>query len=328
MRSLAEPPASMEPGPGGAERVAARFDDLLRRRADLEAVARAAAELTGLPARLVDRTRRVVIRVEPDGERRDSPVRPEPDWLAVRVLDGAATLWLESAARGRDLDALVLERAGAAAALLIRHRPVTGPAHTPAAPLLETAIAAGTPLEARLAALRGLGLNPEGRLRVLAQPHGKVLVQPEGDPVPVRGRAGVGPAVPAHRLPESAARALTALRLTAEGTTADPGPRVVRAEDLGGLEMLAAAVAPGTTTPDAAVLTAAAEEAPWLLPTLVAVANAPNQRAAAQELFVHHSTLRVRLQRAEVLLGWSLRDAAGMLRLRLALAVRLLGRPV
>ncbi|ACU37304.1 helix-turn-helix domain-containing protein [Actinosynnema mirum] len=323
----------MEPGPGGAERVAARFDDLLRRRADLEAVARAAAELTGLPARLVDRTRRVVIRVEPDGERRDSPVRPEPDWLAVRVLDGAATLWLESAARGRDLDALVLERAGAAAALLIRHRPVTGPAHTPAAPLLETAIAAGTPLEARLAALRGLGLNPEGRLRVLAQPHGKVLVQPEGDPVPVRGRAGVGPAVPAHRLPahrlpESAARALTALRLTAEGTTADPGPRVVRAEDLGGLEMLAAAVAPGTTTPDAAVLTAAAEEAPWLLPTLVAVANAPNQRAAAQELFVHHSTLRVRLQRAEVLLGWSLRDAAGMLRLRLALAVRLLGRPV
>ena len=97
-------------------------------------------------------------------------------------------------------------------------------------------------------------------------------------------------------LPASWAAARTALRLTAEGTDDDPGPRVVYADEVGGLALLARCVGPATPPlPDVLALEQAAAAAPWMLVTLHAVATSASLRAAAAALSVHHSTLQDRI---------------------------------
>lgn len=113
------------------------------------------------------------------------------------------------------------------------------------------------------------------------------------------------------------------MRLTAEGTEDDPGPRTVYADELGGLAILAEATGPGTTPiPDVKALEQAAAAAPWMLSTLSAVATTTSLRTAATVLQVHHSTLQDRIIHAERLLGWPVREPQGRLRLHLALALR------
>lgn len=141
------------------------------------------------------------------------------------------------------------------------------------------------------------------------------------------GRLGVGPAVPVLELPRSEAEVRTALRFTAEGTPQDPGPRVVYADELDGIALLADLVVPGAEpAPDVRVLETAAAT-PWLLATLHAVASTASLRAAASEINVHHSTLQDRPAHAEHLLGWPVRTPQGRLRLQPALAMRHLARP-
>ncbi|MDK1342409.1 helix-turn-helix domain-containing protein [Streptomyces sp. 378] len=142
------------------------------------------------------------------------------------------------------------------------------------------------------------------------------------------GRLGIGPAVPVLDLPRSWAEARTALRFSAEGTPQDPGPRVVYAEELGGIALLADVVAPGAEPPpDVRALETAAATTPWLFATVHAVVSTASLRAAAAEINVHHSTLQDRLAHAEHLLGWPIRTPQGRLRLQLALTMRHLSRP-
>ena len=124
-------------------------------------------------------------------------------------------------------------------------------------------------------------------------------------------------------LPASWTAAQTALRLTAEGTDDDPGPRVVCADEVGGLVLLADSVGPGTPPiPDVLAVDQAAAAAPWMLATLHAVATSASLRAAAAALRVHHSTLQDRIVHAERLLGWPVREPPGQFRLHLALVLR------
>ncbi|SEP52720.1 helix-turn-helix domain-containing protein [Amycolatopsis saalfeldensis] len=135
-------------------------------------------------------------------------------------------------------------------------------------------------------------------------------------------RAGLGPVVAIRDLPASWDAARVALRFTAAGTEADPGPRVVDFADLGGLAVLADAVGPSTPpVADVEAVEKARAAAPWVLETLVAVAGAASLRAAAAALTLHHSTLQERLTHAEHLLGWPVRTPQGRLRLQLALAL-------
>ncbi|WP_436844316.1 helix-turn-helix domain-containing protein [Streptomyces canus] len=141
------------------------------------------------------------------------------------------------------------------------------------------------------------------------------------------GRVGIGPAVPVLDLPQSWAVARTALRFTGEGTAGDPGERVMYAEDLGDILLLANLVGSDTgPPPDARALDAALADAPWMLATLGAVATTQSRRAAAAKLNIHHSTLQARLARAEGLLGWPVHTLTGHLRLQLALLTRQLAR--
>ncbi|MFF7735805.1 helix-turn-helix domain-containing protein [Streptomyces sp. NPDC007984] len=440
MKELAGRLTALDPDAGAAVRVIAYFDRLAESRAGLEALVRGAAVLAGCPARLVDPDRRVHVRVETDGTRRDTDTPPDPTWPAVRLSpDGTAMLYLErggdatgptedgSGSAARDpgnstvpsapaatvldpplpqtqtaapgqlptprtpsvVDAVILERAAGAVRLVLDRTRGRAPADDPA--LVETLLDATAPEAARLHAARRLGLDPTAPARALAPLNGRPRVVPAGpdsvplgaghtaadaatsprplkvsprapqapsqgqpanvttapaalslDPVPPSparhtppptphlptGRLGVGPAVPVLELPRSWAEARTALRFTAEGTPQDPGPRIVYAEELGGIALLADVVTPGTQPPaDVRALEAAAATTPWLPATLHAVVSTASLRAAAAEINVHHSTLQDRLAHAEHLLGWPIRTPHGRLRLQLALTMRRLAHP-
>ncbi|MFF9808148.1 helix-turn-helix domain-containing protein [Streptomyces coeruleorubidus] len=224
------------------------------------------------------------------------------------------------------VDAVILERAAGAIRLVLDRTRGRAPADDPA--LVETLLDGTAPEPARLHAARRLGLDPTVPARALAPLNDRPRVVPAGAEAGAVGRLGVGPAVPVLELPRSWAEARTALRFTAEGTPHDPGPRVVYADELGGIALLADLVVPGAEPPpDVRVLETASATTPWLSETLHAVAYTGSLRAAAAEISVHHSTLQDRLAHAEHLLGWPVRTPQGRLRLQLALAMRQLARP-
>jgi hypothetical protein len=338
MKELAGRLTALDPDAGAAVRVIAYFDRLAESRAGVEALVRGAAVLAGCPARLVDPERRVHVRVEPDGTRRDTDGPPDPAWPSARLSpDGPAALWLErpgtasrvghvgQALASSVVDAVILERAAGVLRLVLDRTRGRAPADDPA--LVETLLDGTAPEAARLHAARRLGLDPEVPARALAPLNERPRVVPAGTETGAVGRLGVGPAVPVLELPRSWAEARTALRFTAEGTPQDPGPRVVHAEELGGIALLADLVVPGAEPPsDVRALETAAASAPWLAATLHAVAATASLRAAASEINVHHSTLQDRLAQAEHLLGWPVRTPQGRLRLQLALAMRRLAR--
>ncbi|MFE1879127.1 helix-turn-helix domain-containing protein [Streptomyces diastatochromogenes] len=381
MKELAGRLAALDPDAGAAVQVIAYFDRLAESRAGLEALVRGAAVLAGCPARLVDAERRVVLRVEPDGRRRDPETEADADWPSAPLVPGGPpALWLERAEAGPSVvDAVILERAsGAVRAVLdrTRGRAPAAPADDPA--LVETLLDPTAPEQARLHAARRLGLDPEVRVRAVAPAEGPPRIvaadgakdltgvgdalpayaggaarqgtaragagRPDGGAALGRGtgpkypggptaggvrseRLGIGPAVPVLDLPRSWAAARLALRFTAEGDDLDPGQRVVRADELGGVALLAELVVPGAEPhPDVRAVETAAADAPWMLRTLHAVAATASLRAAAAEAGVHHSTLQDRLAHAEHLLGWPVRTPQGRFRLQLALLLRHLTR--
>ncbi|WP_109004973.1 helix-turn-helix domain-containing protein [Streptomyces rishiriensis] len=328
MKELAGRLTALDPDAGAAVRVIAYFDRLAESRAGVEALVRGAAVLSGVPARLVDPDRLVRVRVEADGTRRDTELPPDPAWPSAALTpDGAPALWLERAdARPSVVDAVILERAAGAARLVLDRTRGRATLDDPA--LVETLLDATAAEPARLHAARRLGLDTAASFRAVAVPGGPPRVLPADvrHAVPA-GRAGVGPAAPVTGLPRSWAAARTALRFTAEGTAQDPGPRVVHADELGGLALLADLVVPGAEPPpDVRAVESAAADAPWLLATLHAVTATASLRAAAAEANVHHSTLQDRLAHAEHLLGWPMRTPQGRLRLHLALTMRRLTR--
>ncbi len=308
--------AALDPEMAAALRAVGHFDALLVAHAGLADVVRGAADLAGCPARYVDPDRGLVVRARPDGVLEAGP-DPDPTWPRTSVAGTAGALVLERPGPAGTRDAVVLERAAAAVGAVLdrtrRGRPGTDPAS------VEVALDPTATTADRLAAARRLGLRSPAR--VVLRAAGAPLVLPPGAALPDGVRAGVGPVVPLADLPISADRARLALRLTAEGTEADPGPRVVHADQLGALALLVEA-AEGVPVADVAHLERAAAAGPWVLATLEAVAGTTSLRDAARVVHVHHSTLQDRVLHAEADLGWEVRDPAGRLRLQLALTLR------
>lgn len=333
MKDLAFRLAALDPDASAALRVIAHFDQLSSTRVGLSTIVGEAAKLAGWPARLIDDDRRLSVRVEPDGAARPLPQPAAPDWLFAPLPgERAARLWLEHPGPASPVEAMVLERAAAAAAaVLFRTGGGLGQRAAAADPAwVELVVDAAVPEADRLRAARRLGLTPTTLARAVAVPG----AAPYLETVPPAGvapyhtqRAGIGRTVAVPSLPASWVDAQTAVRFTAHGTAVDPGPRIVAYEELGGLALLAAGVGPATEpVPDVSALSAVAATAPWVLPTLAAVADATSLRAAATSLRVHHSTLQDRIATVERQLGWTVRDARGRLRLQLALTLRRLQR--
>jgi PucR C-terminal helix-turn-helix domain len=340
MKDLVVRLSALDPDAGAAVRVIAYFDQLTDARAGLATIVRGAAVLAGCPARLADRERGVDIRVGPDGRRGEPGGLPDPSWLSTPVAaGGSAVLWLERLGPAGPVEAMVLERAAAAARAVLDRTRGRAPAQ-PDEAAVEVLIDQGAPPEARRHAARAVGLPESGLARAVALEGGGARIAPATTADRAQGpwnsdpegaatgpRAGVGTAVPVLSLPASWAAARTALRLTAEGTDEDPGPRVVHADEVGALVLLADSVGPATPPlPDVLALEQAAAAAPWMLATLYAVATSASLRAAAAALRVHHSTLQDRIVHAERLLGWPVREPPGQFRLHLALVLRRLHR--
>ena len=331
MEELAGRLTALDPDAGVAVRVIAYFDRLAESRAGLEALVRGAAVLSGCPARLLDEARRVRIRVEPDGARRDTDTTPDPTWPhELLIPNSAAALWLEREGGAPSVvDAVILERAAGVIRHVLDRTRGRAPAEDSA--LIETLLDPTADENARLLAAKPLGLDtadPKALFRAVAVYGGRPRVLPaDADPLEVPNlpptRLGIGPAAPVLELPHSWSAARTALRFTAAGTPQDPGARVVHADELGDLALLEKLVVPGAEPPaDVRALEAAIADAPWTLVTLHAVATTTSLRAAATEINVHHSTLQARIAHAETLLGWSIHTPQGLLRLHLALTMR------
>ncbi|MEU4564524.1 helix-turn-helix domain-containing protein [Actinoplanes sp. NPDC023936] len=359
MKDLAVRLAALDADASAAVQVIAYFDGLVEAGAGLHSIVRGAAVLAGCPARLDDPARRVHVRMLPDGVASPSAEPVDDRWPGVRA--GTATLRLERTGRPGPVDPMVLERAGGAArTVLDRTRGRAAAADETA--LVELLLDADAPSDARLRAARHLGLSADAPAVAVVRHSGGVRVRtvtgtapnpPDGTPathphrpqpgahvtdsapsrpvpapsrpVPAPERAGIGPPVPILDLPASHRAARVALRFTAAGTADDPGEPVIHYDELGALAALATVTDPGAV-PDVRALDHAAASAPWLLPTLHAVATTISLRAAAARLRLHHSTLQDRVAHAEHLLGWSVREPHGLLRAQLALVLRRLSR--
>lgn len=329
MHQLAGRLTALDPDAGEALRVIAYFDELVHQRTGLESVVRGAAVLSGAPARLSTPSRRMALRVGPDGRRDDEPSPPDPSWQTITLDDPDVTLWLERPGPSGPVDAMVLER-GAQAARTVLER--TRGRHT--APLrdtelLEVLLDPEAPASARGRAIRGLGFTPGQAVRIVVGGVGMRVV-PAGSVSPAAThdageRAGVGPPVPVEDVAATIDQARLAYRLTAEGTPADPGDRLVLVDQIGVAILVAAGCdqqPEWARHPDVEALTQASGQIAWLLPTLTALAATESLRAAAGRLLVHHSTLQQRLVQIQKCLGWDVTTPTGKLRLQVALMVR------
>lgn len=257
MKELAGRLTALDPDAGAAVRVIAYFDRLAESRAGVEALVRGAAVLAGCPARLVDPERRVHVRVEADGTRRDTDAPPDPAWpSAVLSPGGAGVLWLERgadgaesgglAATGQDahqgtaapvapsvVDAVILERAAGAVRLVLDRTRGRAPADDPA--LVETLLDATAPEQARLHAARRLGLDPMAPARALAPLNSRPRVIPaDAETTPRTGRTATeaparpptgptNPTAPPHPAPAHGTTTTDTTTATATKTTSPTG---------------------------------------------------------------------------------------------------------
>ncbi|WP_344480885.1 hypothetical protein [Nonomuraea monospora] len=152
----------------GAIRVVMFYDTLMRRRVDLQALARASAVLAECVAGIRLHGTGQVLRMTPGGSRASEPA-PDASTAMPVTLDEEeiGTVWLERAEPPNPLDELLLDRLAIAVAAVVERY---GPARTTMADpaLVELVISAGTDEAARARALHLLGFAPDLPLHVIA----------------------------------------------------------------------------------------------------------------------------------------------------------------
>ncbi|WP_026120055.1 helix-turn-helix domain-containing protein [Nocardiopsis potens] len=336
MEALAERLSHLDSQAGGALRVIMFYDTLMRRRADLPALARASAGLAECTVGIRLHGTGRAVRFAPDGRPDGSPAPPEPVSEPITLdEEEIGTVWLERPAPPKALDELVLDRLALAAAAVVERY---GPARTTMADpaLVELAVSPDGDEAARARALRLLGFAaglpvcavavrsqvPLDRVGALICPSRPVKAAPLGDVgvilaqavdrdrFPAGVRAGIGAAggpAPSWR------EARTALRFTT------PRRPVVHHGDLGALALLAGVPADtARDNPDVAAVARLAG-APEDLETLDAYCTAGSLRRAADLLHLHHSSVARRVEQLGRALGIDLTDPTGLVRARIAL---------
>jgi hypothetical protein len=354
VRDLLGKLSTLDEGAESLVRVIAYFDTLVDGHVGLETIVRSAAALGHCTAGVRDSDRQVFMRVDPEGHRH-SPSDPMDESSRV-VLAGESGIevWLERTGGPLPTDGMVLERFVSGAAIVVERTFGRAPGRDPAQ--IELLLDGNADIEVRSRAARRLGLHSVQGLRAVAV----LMTRPDQDQsdaalsdlIPNPGgllstqigrvqafilpgereiksessaalRAGIGTLGPLRDLPQSWREAVTALRLTAAGTTEDPGARTLSYEDLGGLAALAESFDLGSAPiRDVEALNAAAAMGPWALVTLDAVADCSSMRQAANRLYVHHSTVQQRFAQLESAVGFKLDSGGGRFRLQLALALR------
>jgi hypothetical protein len=314
-----------------AVRVIGFFDRLITSRATLDTLVRSAAQLAECPVGISAPGRGLSLRAGPGVDTVASNVVPAGS--ARRELEGGTVVWVARRGPRPPLDDMLLERFAIAVAVLLDHASVPVPDLGDPA-LVELVLSDGAGTAERARALHLLGVDPMVRLRVLAGsgvdgiegraavlgPVRAVLHTGEApDSVPDGGRLGVGPQVAAIEAARSWRVARSALRFA---SASEP---IVWWERLGGLTALARLDrADLAEISDVIALDRLAAEphGDEILVLLDALCRTGSARKAAAVVRRHHSTVPMRLVRAESVLGFSLATPAGRLRLHLALVLR------
>ncbi|MFH8612843.1 helix-turn-helix domain-containing protein [Streptomyces sp. NPDC018029] len=339
MEALAVRLSGLDPHVEGAIRVVAFYDTLMRRRVDLQALARASAGLAECVTGVLLHGTGRAIRVSPEGTAASAPPSPASSTTPITLdEEEIGTVWLERPGPPNPLDDVLLDRLAIAAAAAVERY---GPARTTMADpaLVELAISCDSEEAARARALRLLGFAADLPVRVVAVrsrlpldrigalicPSRPVKAAPLADvgvilattvdqsAFPAGVRAGVGTAGSPER---SWREARTALRF------ATPGRPVVPHEGLGALALLAQvshdAVRDNADVAAIARLAAGAADAADL-ETLDAYCSTGSLRRAADLLHLHHSSVARRLEQLGKSLDIDLTEPTGLLRARLAL---------
>lgn len=328
--------AHSDPRAATALDVIAAFDELAASEGWNEAdVALALATTVDLPVRVAVPTTGLVLRATPSGDVGYVNGAGHDRWVSEAAIDGEGPgLWLEVIGT---LD-VVQSTAMYSAARLLRTLRLGGAAHRAAGTIDHLAALVDEdhgPAVPEI--LSRLGLQSSSRCLAVAQPGGivSILTLRPGDegrgmhPDEERrlfgeGRTGLGEVVGAFDLRASWHQARIALAFAAEGTDVDPGPSLVRFEELGAVSLLTDMN--GADHPDTRALEAVCAEYPWAAATLDALVRHSSLRLAASALYTHHSTVQSRLKTVESRLDWDLQSAGGRLRLHLALQLRRLVR--
>ncbi|MFF6774031.1 helix-turn-helix domain-containing protein [Streptomyces sp. NPDC012637] len=168
MEALALRLSGLDPYVGGAIRIVAFYDTLMRRRVDIPALARASAGLaecvTGIRLHGTGRA----VRVSPLGTETADPEPPASTTVPVTLdEEEIGAVWLERSGPPNPLDEVLLDRLAIAVAAAVERY---GPARTTMADpaLVELAVGAGTDEVARARALRLLGFAAGAPLHVVA----------------------------------------------------------------------------------------------------------------------------------------------------------------
>ncbi|MET8503400.1 helix-turn-helix domain-containing protein [Streptomyces sp. NPDC004787] len=350
MEALALRLSGLDPYVGGAIRIVAFYDTLMRRRVDLAALARASAGLaecvTGIRLHGTGR----VVRASPLGTEATGPAAAGEEGEASTAVpvtldeEEIGVVWLERSGPPNPLDEVLLDRLALAVAAAVERY---GPARTTMADpaLVELAVGTGTDEAARARALRLLGFAagaplhvaavrsavPLDRVGALVCPGGlvkaAVLAGPGGGTgvllatamdraaFPEGVRAGLADSAGTEPLDAAWRRARTALRFAT-----DREPVAVHAE-LGALALLAEVPeAAARANPDVTALSRfAAGASPEDLETLDAYCATGSLRRAADLLHLHHSSVSRRLDHLSRSLALDLTTPTGLTRARLAL---------
>ena len=166
-------------------------------------------------------------------------------------------------------------------------------------------------------------VSPAAQLRT-------VLRDRKGEQRPSMGlRVGVGSSVESMSAEKSWKEALLALRFALPpgvgGYAGDPGDAIVEYDVLGVLALLADVPAGGLLSqPDVVALNAlgSTESGALDISALEAFCRTGSLRQAAQQLYLHHSTVAARLARIEETMGWHLDDPVDRFRAQFTLWAR------
>lgn len=291
-------------------RVLAYFDALVEQDVGIDALLRAAAVLSGVPAGI--RQGSAERRVAADG--RPLPTPGTGGDIPVLRREGAGfTVWIDRVGEPSSRDLMVLERLAVGVGITRARRGTT--------PDLATALDPAVPRDERLTTLAAWRLGDHRRLRVLASVpestpapgptalvptrYGVLRATLSGAEAPCQGRVGIGPWRPPDEAPASWRAAVVALRLSDHSTTQ------LDATELGGLVEIAEAHDPDRSSPDVAALRGLDARSAEVLETIVSSASL---REAARQLGMHHSSLQSRHEDLRARLGYDPRTVLGRMR--------------
>ncbi|MGW1785670.1 helix-turn-helix domain-containing protein [Streptomyces sp. NPDC002143] len=344
--------SALDADAAAALRVIAHYEGLLGGgRIDAESLVRSTASLAECPAGLLLDGR--VVRFSPSGAALPGEASGAPGGVEFAA---GSRVWLERDGEPGPLDELVLEWMGIAAAVLTGHRSPAPSQHVADPALLERVLSEREAVEDRARALRLLGLDPAGPLRVVvvdgpaavatlsrhdlwpgvrAAGMGSLVValvpgaeSPASDLRAMIPRytaegvhLGIGGSAPALAAGDSWVQARLALRFAVAGSAEDV---VVDYDQLGPLALLAELpVDRLRTQPDVVALEGLAEP---VLTALATFCRAGTLRQAAVDLHLHHSSVAARLAQAEAALNLRLADPADRFRAQFALYAHRLSR--